>query len=198
MINRYKFSSSPDFFAPNKILHKDFVAFIRELPVVQNYEAFNLSENTEIKVQETEAKYLIRTFDLATRKALEPRTKNMPKCEELKKKIPENIPVPHNLTLKHSTFIIKEQIEAINKLLDLIREQLKRLESQLQGELVQEFQSELLLETLTANYVPDQWNAMLNLISDTLDDYIRRLVRVCTYYRYLFIMKKNLKFNFSF
>lgn len=187
MINRYKFSSSPDFFAPNKILHKDFVAFIRELPVVQNYEVFNLSENTEIKIQETEAKYLIQNFNLTTRQVSETKMRNdLAKCVELTGRIPETITVPTNLSLKHSTFIIKEQIEAINTLLTKISEQLKRLESQLKGELIQEFQSEELLATVTTNRVPYKWKEKLDLSTDNLDDFINRLSKVCTYYRYVY------------
>ena len=36
-VNRYRLSASPDYFVPNKTLYADYVAFIKELPGVEDH-----------------------------------------------------------------------------------------------------------------------------------------------------------------
>ena len=170
---------------PNKILHEDFLGFIKELPLIQNYEVFNLSENSEIRFQEKEAKFLIRTFKLAINKPSDrQRDQAIDCCESLASLIPSDIEVPNYLSQKHSTFIIKEQVEAINQLITTMKTQLKRLISQLQGKLNLDKDSEELLEILCENKVPPFWVKLLDLSSNKMNVFMTKFEQICSYYRY--------------
>ena len=183
-INRYKFSASSDFFVPNKILHEDFVTFIKELPIVQNFEAFNVSENSEILRQELEARNLIDTFSLSiNRKSVSQKVNPIEKCKEIYNKLPDKLNIPDILSNKHSTFVIKEQLETNNYLLSDIKIKVGNLLSQLEGKQTLDPICEEFLQDIRESTVPTSWVSSLNLSTSNIHEYLERLTKYCSYYR---------------
>ena len=182
-INRYKFSASTDFFVPNKILHEDFVAFIKELPTFQNYEAFNLSENTEIVRQEEEATNLIKTFNLSSSNQKVYQKNAISDCEEIKKLIPSEVEMIESLSSKHSTFVLKEQLEIINNLLRKVNTQVSMLNDQLKGKQTLDLSSETFLRDVNINKVPDSWIKSLDLSTRDINTYLEALSTNSDYFR---------------
>ena len=182
-INRYKLSSSSDFFVPNKILHEDFVAFIKELPTFQNYEAFNLSENTEILRQEEEATNLIKTFNLSSNNQGFYQDQAISDCEGIKKLIPSEVQMMESLSSKHSTFVLKEQIEIINNLIRKVNDQVSALDDQLMGKQTLDLSSETFLKDVNISKVPDSWMKLLDLSTRNINTYLETLSTYSNYFR---------------
>ena len=69
--NRYRFSNIPtDFFVPNKTLYKDYIEFIKGLPLKSDYEALDLEYSCQILSDKLRGKYnfnLITFFRYCTR-----------------------------------------------------------------------------------------------------------------------------------
>ena len=164
-------------------MHADFVAFIKELPTFQNYEAFNLSENTEIIRQEEEATNLIKTFNLSSKNQRNPQTHAISYCEEIKKLIPSEVQMLGSLSSKHSTFVLKEQIETINNLVCKVNSQVSCLNDQLKGKQTLDLRSEAFLKDVTNNKVPDSWIKSLDLSTQNLIVYLKTLSKYCDYFR---------------
>ena len=62
--NRYRFSNIPtDFFVPNKTLYKDYIEFIKGLPLKSDYEALDLEYSCQILSDKLRGKY---NFNLIT------------------------------------------------------------------------------------------------------------------------------------
>ena len=165
-------------------MHSDFVAFIKELPAFQNYEAFNLSENTEILRQEEEARNLIKTFNLSSNNLkYEENSAKISECEEIQKLIPLEVNMQESLSSKHSTFVLKEQLETINNLLCKVNSQVSCLNDQLKGKQTLDLSSEDFLKDVTNNKVPDSWIKSLDLSTQNLITYLETLSKYCDYFR---------------
>ena len=164
-------------------MHADFVAFIKELPTFQNYEAFNLSENTEIIRQEEEATNLIKTFNLSSKNQKNPQTHAISYCEEIKKLIPPEVQMVGSLSSKHSTFVLKEQIEIINQLLRKVNTQVSTLNYQLNGKQTLDLTSETFLRDVNINKVPDCWIKSLDLSTTDIRSYLETLSTYSDYFR---------------
>ena len=164
-------------------MHADFVAFIKELPTFQNYEAFNLSENTEIIRQEEEATNLIKTFNLSSKNQKNPQTHAISYCEEIQKLIPSEVQMLGSLSSKHSTFVLKEQIEIINQLLRKVNTQVSTLNYQLNGKQTLDLTSETFLRDVNINKVPDCWIKSLDLSTTDIRSYLETLSTYSDYFR---------------
>lgn len=66
-VNRYRLSASPDYFVPNKTVYADYIAFIKELPGVQDHAAFNVTANSWRRRQECQADQLVAQLVLASK-----------------------------------------------------------------------------------------------------------------------------------
>ena len=184
VINRYKFSASSEFFAPNKILHADFVSFIKEMPPEQNFEAFNISENSDFLRQEAEAKNLVNTFQKSINRSRgEDDVNSIEKCKKIQEQLPEEVEIPETLSQKHSTFFIKEQLEANNKLISMIKIQVKSLLEQLEGKQTLDISSEEFLFNVDDYKVPDCWIDSLDFSTRHIEKYLQRMNEYCSYYR---------------
>ena len=164
-------------------MHADFVAFIKELPTFQNYEAFNLSENTEIIRQEEEATNLIKTFNLSTNNQKNYQSQAISYCEEIKTLIPSEVKRQESLSSKHSTFVLKEQLEIINSLLRKVNTQVSTLNYQLKGKQTLDLSSETFLRDVNINNVPDSWIKTLDLSTRDIRKYFQTLSTYSDYFR---------------
>ena len=66
-VNRYRFSDSSDYFVPNKTIYADYLAFIRELPSVEDHMAFNVTPNSWRRRQERLAVQLVDQLTAASK-----------------------------------------------------------------------------------------------------------------------------------
>ena len=93
------------------------------------------------------------------------------------------IEIPDSLSERHSTFVIKEQIEESNKLLAVISSQVKNLLDQLSGRRALDPASESFLEDLRNSRVPRSWRSRLDFSTDNIDQYLARMNQYFHYFR---------------
>ena len=100
-------------------------------------------------------------------------------------KIFRRIEIPDSLSERHSTFVIKEQMEESNRLLAVIASQVKDLEAQLSGRRALDPASESFLQDLRTSRVPPSWQSRLDFSTANIDQYLARMKQYFLYFRSL-------------
>ncbi len=164
----YKFSVSGKYYIPDAEDQEDFLAYIRELPIDPEPEAFGMHQNAEITTNQDDTR---RTLEAIL--SIQPRTSSSggktreDTIMELAKFIDDKTPkafILENVQKKFpimyeesmNTVLVQEVIR-YNRLLVAMAESLRLLQQALRGFVVMSEELELTANSLFDNQVPSKW-----------------------------------------
>lgn len=167
----YKFSVSGKYYIPDAEDQEDFLAYIRELPIDPEPEAFGMHQNAEITTNQDDTRRILEAvlsiqprssssggktredtiMELA--KFIEDKTPKVFVLENVQKKFPIMYEESMN------TVLVQEVIR-YNKLLKAMAESLNLLQKALRGFVVMSEELELTANSLFDNQVPSKWAAV--------------------------------------
>ena len=158
-INRYKLSSSVNFFVPNKILYADYLDFVKNLPQKSSFDAFDVTKISHTTLEIKNAEYLLLSIKIANKFPAGIRIQN-PKefCEETLKKISE-IDINRPETKSKLYWILQEESRRYSNIVELIKLDCSSLLNQMEGKMVLDPQSESLYNYIKQEKVPQAWNS---------------------------------------
>jgi dynein heavy chain len=161
-VNRYKLSSSPKFFVPNKILYADYVDFVKHLPQKQSFDAYDATKVCHTVLEKKNAQHLVLSINIANncdtknevQDPLEFCTETLMTITECTKK--------SNITSKLD-WLFEEELNRYCNLISLIKLECTSLHNQMEGKMVLDPYSECLSESIREGKVPEKWSCQGDL-----------------------------------
>nr|XP_039250666.1 dynein heavy chain 3, axonemal-like [Styela clava] len=191
--SEYKFSPSGLYYAPTFTKHREYLEFIKQLPINTHPEMFGLHENADISKDQQETQQMFDGILLTLPRQNEGTTATQNLVEDLASDILSKLPTdfdteevkkkyPTDYSESMNTVLAQELIR-FNNLTQVVRNSLQELKRALRGLVLMSAELEDVLDSMLVGKVPILWAAKSYPSLKPLGSYITDLIARLQFFR---------------